>query len=45
MPLGLCTQTDLNSAVEKARKTAARRGGPAPEGEEATEAEQSATGT
>ncbi|HSD34017.1 MAG TPA: cell cycle transcriptional regulator TrcR [Alphaproteobacteria bacterium] len=40
--LGLCTQTDLNLAVEKA---AARRGGPAPEGEDAAEAEQSATGT
>jgi uncharacterized protein len=44
--LGLCTQTDLNLAVEKARKAAARRGGPAPEGEDdAAEAEQSATGT
>ncbi|HVG81957.1 MAG TPA: DUF1013 domain-containing protein [Methylomirabilota bacterium] len=43
--LGLCTQTDLNSAVEKARRTAARRGGgQAPEGEEATETEQPASG-
>ena len=43
--LGLCTQTDLNLAVEKARKVAARRGGPASEGsDENAEAEQSATG-
>ena len=43
--LGLCTQTDLNLAVEKARKSAARRGGPASEeGGEEAEAEQSATG-
>ena len=43
--LGLCTQTDLNAAVEKARRTAARRGGgQAPEGEEATETEQPASG-
>ena len=43
--LGLCTQTDLNSAVEKARRAAARRGGgQAPEVEEAAETEQSASG-
>jgi hypothetical protein len=43
--LGLCTQTDLNSAVEKARRAAARRGGgQAPEGEEAVEPEQPASG-
>jgi hypothetical protein len=43
--LGLCTQTDLNSAVEKARRAAARRGGgQAPEVEEPAETEQSAPG-
>jgi hypothetical protein len=43
--LGLCTQTDLNSAVEKARRAAARRGGgQAPEVEEPAETEQSASG-
>jgi hypothetical protein len=43
--LGLCTQTDLNSAVEKARRAAARRGGgQAPEAEEATDNEQPASG-
>jgi hypothetical protein len=44
--LGLCTQTDLNSAVEKARRAAARRGGgvPAAEGEEPGETEQPASG-
>jgi hypothetical protein len=43
--LGLCTQTDLNSAVEKARRAAARRGGgQAPEGEETVEPEQPASG-
>ncbi|HEX6103015.1 MAG TPA: DUF1013 domain-containing protein [Alphaproteobacteria bacterium] len=43
--LGLCTQTDLNSAVEKARRAAARRGGgQAPEAEETAETEQSAPG-
>lgn len=43
--MGLCTQTDLNAAVEKASKAAARRGEPAREGETAPEAEQPATGT
>jgi uncharacterized protein len=42
--LGLCSQTDLNVAVEKARKAAARRGQPAAEGEEATEPDQPAPG-
>ncbi len=42
--LGLCTQTDLNAAVEKAGKAAARRGDPAREGEAAPEAEQQAQG-
>jgi uncharacterized protein len=43
--LGLCTQTDLNSAVEKARRAAARRGGgQAPEAEEPGETEQPASG-
>ena len=43
--LGLCSQTDLNSAVEKARRAAARRGGgQAPEAEEPAETEQSAPG-
>lgn len=41
--LGLCTQTDLNAAVEKASRAAARRGEPAREGEAAPEAEQPAT--
>jgi hypothetical protein len=44
--LGLCTQTDLNAAVEKARRAAARRGGgQAPEDEDAAEIDQPATGT
>ncbi len=42
--LGLCTQTDLNSAVEKARRVAARKGGQAPESEQVAEAERTASG-
>jgi hypothetical protein len=43
--LGLCTQTDLNSAVEKARRAAARRGGgQAPDAEDTGETEQPASG-
>jgi hypothetical protein len=42
--LGLCTQTDLNVAVEKARRAAARRGQGSPEGEEAPEPDQAASG-
>lgn len=42
--LGLCTQTDLNSAVEKARKAAARRGETPREGEGAKEPEQQSQG-
>jgi uncharacterized protein len=43
--LGLCTQTDLNSAVEKARRAAARRGGgQAPEAEDPGETEQPSSG-
>ena len=42
--LGLCTQTDLNIAVEKARRAAARRGQGSPEGEEAPESDQAASG-
>jgi len=43
--LGLCSQTDLNAAVEKARKAAARRGQPTAEGEETTEPDQPTQGT
>jgi uncharacterized protein len=42
--LGLCSQTDLNGAVEKARRAAARRGQPVAEGEEAAESDQPAPG-
>ena len=42
--LGLCTQTDLNAAIEKARKVADRRGEPARESEGAPEPEQQAQG-
>ena len=42
--LGLCTQTDLNIAVEKARKAAARRGQGSAEGEETPESDQPAPG-
>lgn len=43
--LGLCMQTDLNAAVEKARKAAARRGGgQAPDPEETAEPDQPAPG-
>ncbi|HXV23352.1 MAG TPA: DUF1013 domain-containing protein [Alphaproteobacteria bacterium] len=42
--LGLCTQTDLNSAVEKARRLAARKGGQTPESEETHQAERTASG-
>jgi hypothetical protein len=43
--LGLCTQTDLTSAVEKARRAAARRGGgQAPDAEDTGETEQPASG-
>ena len=42
--LGLCTQTDLNAAVEKTSKAAARRGEPAHEGGEVPDPEPAAQG-